>query len=255
MYEQNINRKNGSITLLGVVAVISLVSLALGMWIGGNFNDSEGRLVKMTTEYQVLESQLVQSNVEIVELNKSLAQASTTETDLLSQLAEVLKQAADTRNQLDQASAELNTYRETSNRIESLENQINNLQASDGIGELTAMSKSLNNYRLLLVELRKELPITRIETSAYWHSLKSIAVKADPSLASPADKVILKIDNYFDWMENAPPPNSPSEDIVTWQNERSITGALDYNYASANFTRQALLSVIVAMDTVVSHLE
>ena len=255
MYQQNSSRNNGSVILVGVIAVIALLSLALGMWIGGNIGAYEDKLVELQSEYQVLESDLNLSNLDVMELNKRLLEASAVETDLLSQLSEVLKQASNTRTKLDQASAELNTYLETSEQISSLENQIKHLQASDGITALRAMSGSLNNYRLLLVELRKELPITRVETSVYWRSLKSIAVKADPSLASPADKVILKIDNYFDWMDKVPPPDSSGEDIVTWQNERSITGALDYNYASANFTREALLSVIVAMDTVVSFLE
>jgi hypothetical protein len=137
-------------------------------------------------------------------------------------------------------------------QIQSIQSQMESQQSN--LETLTEMSDSVEKHRLLLVELRKDLPLTREDSVAYWNTMKAVASNADPALAPPVDRIILKIDNYFDWNERTPSPTAPADYHLDWLAEYSISGAIDYEDASVTFTKEALLSVISQMDTVVSSL-
>ena len=112
----------------------------------------------------------------------------------------------------------------------------------------------VEGHRLLLVELRKDLPISREESNTYWSNIKTVAVKANPSLASPADKVIIRIDNYYDWNDRSLNPSASLDDYLIWQRDYTTSGAIDYEEATYNFNREALLSVINQMDSIIIQL-
>ena len=140
-----------------------------------------------------------------------------------------------------------------------LRNQVQSIrsQASKDKSSLEAVRGMLDlveGHRLLLVELRRELPVSREESIAYWSKLKKAAVKADPSLASPADKVIIRIDNYYDWNERSPDPSVSLDAYLNWQKDYSTSGAIAYEEATYNFNREALLSVINQIDSIVINL-
>ena len=120
------------------------------------------------------------------------------------------------------------------------------------------MSGGIEKHRILLVELRKEAPQAREETMAYWDRIKTIAAQADPKLSSPADRVITRIDNFYAWNVMSPDPADSPDQLANryqdWQALFSISGAEAYVEATDSFTREALLSVINQIDSVISKL-
>ena len=120
------------------------------------------------------------------------------------------------------------------------------------------MSDSIERHRLLLVELRKEVPEARDQSIDHWKGIKSIAIKADPALAWSADEVILRIDNYYDWNDRSPGTAIPTLEFATayseWQALFTISGAEAYVEATEMFTEDALLSVINQIESVVGRL-
>jgi hypothetical protein len=121
------------------------------------------------------------------------------------------------------------------------------------------MANNVELHRLLLVELRRDLPQTRDEAFDYWSNVRTLAAKAEPALAPPADGVILKIDNYFDWSDRTPNPNAPTDEYLDayfdWQVDYTTSGAGAYVDAVETFTNYALEAVITQLDSVVLRLE
>lgn len=138
--------------------------------------------------------------------------------------------------------------------IEDLKDEISQLQSSaiqeNNPGNSIDMTDSIENHRVLLVEMRKDKPIDRENAYSYWRSIKSVASLADPSLSSPVDKVILGIDNYFDWQERGPSQASQPEEYVDWLNGYDTSGAVSYELAIVRFNKDALLSLITELDLI-----
>ena len=196
------------------------------------------------------------SNIIITAL---LSTAAEKESLLENEINNTGEELADTRNQLNQiqtAQAQLETL--------TLETQEIRSQYTRGIGkleELKNIGSLLESHRLLLVELRKDQPKSRVDALSYWATVRKVANKADPNLASPADKIILRIDNFFDWTDREPIYSLSNSDqyadaYAEWQIiDRYTSGAVAYDEAVDNFSNQAMLSVINQLDSLVISLE
>ena len=238
---------------VGIILMVGLLSLGAGLWLGSTVLDSSGDKISG------LQSDLELAGSEAQALVVELAAAAQVEETLRTQLSDAEEQASLTLQTLTQMESDMEVLSSAQEQILTLEEQIQSIQSqvAEEQGNLKALSElsdSIERHRLLLVELRKELPGTREESITYWTTMKTIAAKADPTLASPADKVILKIDNYFDWNERTPNPTAPVDDYLAWLADYSPSGAIAYEDANVFFIREALLSVISQMDTVVSRL-
>ena len=274
-------RKKSNLQIwVGISLIAALLGLAGGMGLASTvldssedsslkpaLRDSQARVSQLEDEVRDLQSNLEDMDSESQALAEELAGATQREEDLGTQLSQAEAQASSALQALTQKESELKLELELSTsaeeQIATLEEQIQSLQLQEagGQGNLEAvreLSDTIERHRLLVVELRKDPPETREVSTTYWNNIKTIAARADPALSSPADKVILKIDNYFDWNERSPNPAVPADEYANayfdWISEFRPTGAEAYVDATESFTRDALLAVIVQLESVASKL-
>ncbi|MBF8299576.1 MAG: hypothetical protein HW397_625 [Dehalococcoidia bacterium] len=129
-------------------------------------------------------------------------------------------------------------------QVTSLTKQVADLNKRDTSVELSSLADGLANDRLLLVELRKDLPADRTAARLYWTRIKDLSVKSSPTLPIKADKVITSIQAYFSWRERDYP--SANEQAITYV----LTGANAYDGASKDFWNSFLKVAIDRMDAI-----
>ncbi|MQF48584.1 hypothetical protein FIM08_01580 [SAR202 cluster bacterium AC-647-N09_OGT_505m] len=268
-------RKNSNVQIwAGISLITALLGLAGGMWLASTvlyssedsdlahgLRASQARVSQLETEVWELRTDLKDSDSASQALAEELAGATHREKNLGLQLSQAEAQAYSALQTLTQKESELLTPAEE--QIATLEAKIQSLQSQETEGTdnpeaISEMSNIVERHRLLLVELRKEPPETREGTATYWYNIRTIASKAAPALTSPADKVILKIDNYFDWSERSPnitiPADEYSDAYFDWLDQFTLTGAEAFVKATESFRRDALLEVITHLDSIVSRL-
>ncbi len=128
----------------------------------------------------------------------------------------------------------------TEDRIESIGNAITRFESD----------------RLLLVELRKEVPLTRGDAMEFWSNVRDIARTSDPSLGIAVDKVISTLGPYYNWIESQPETDANLDGIlddeyVQWAFFPPL-GTFDYFDEIGSFQNDALLVIIVRMDAALS---
>lgn len=223
------NKRNFAYILLGIISIALLLGTALGIAISSNISPSSNtsaRLNQMDAEINKLKLDLENSNIEAQELTVRLTQTDENYQNVLSDLIE---------SQTDLALKEL-TDKSSGNA---------NL-GPELYEELNRMEK----HRLLLVEIRKDPPLVREDAIEHWIKIKTVASRANPSLSSPADKIMITIDNYFDWKDRNPSASGTSGELAYWIDDYELSGASGYDKAILNFTEEALLAVISHMDSI-----
>ena len=237
----------------GVAAVVGALSLAAGLWLG---REVLNPTTDLEAEVQELRAQLEEAGQEYQTLVESLSATSLVESDLADRLTETDKTVASLQMALAQEESKSSAALE---RVASLEAQTASLQTGlaerdNKIGDLDALAETVENHRLLLVELRRDFPTTREESFDYWNNMKAVAAKADPALATQADRVLLRIDNYYDWNDRRPQAGVCTQEYEDWLIDHNSSGAAGYGETSDAFNREALLSVITKMEGVISQL-
>ena len=95
----------------------------------------------------------------------------------------------------------------------------------------------------------------RDDSLAYWSNVHRVAADANPALSSPAEKVLVRIDNYYTWKDGGPNPSDSVDEYLDWRKAYAPSGAEAYDEATLIFNQQALLSVVNRIDTVLSLLD
>lgn len=116
--------------------------------------------------------------------------------------------------------------------------------------QMSTLEKSLDQLKsdkLLLAELRKDVPSTRKEHRQYWNDLRNVAVKVDSSLGDRIDKILANLDSYFDWGEKAPGVNASYEAWGRWLLS-SPAAAYDYSKAVNDFLNDSYFVMIRDID-------
>jgi chromosome segregation ATPase len=198
-------------------------------------------------EYALTQSSVNQLNESISSLKKAVTNSNSTIEQLQSKLNSTELALSDTREDLIITEAEL------SRAIKDLrlnQTQLTNLQQRLQAVQ-TAINK-LDNDRLLLGELRKDIPTIREDARLFWEGLKTRADKVDSTLGALVDDILSKLDNYFiNWiypLGNATTTTEIGEIVIKAIN----LGALDYRNAIDKFQKEALLQVIKDMDQLIS---
>lgn len=156
----------------------------------------------------------------------------------------------DLSSKVDELERTLEELQSTEADLDSARNQIRDLNGT--VTQVKKIMAKLDYDRLLLIELRKDLPETREATRTYWDNVKSIAVESDPSLGPSVDKVIVLMGNYFDWLDRMPLENATMEEWWAWLiDDWFMSGAADYIDAIDAFANEALLVVINHIGTAV----
>ena len=156
---------------------------------------------------------------------------------------------------LAQSELELATEEQAGLRQELRFYQSLTAEESARLETLEDMYESLDSHRLLLLELRREAPADREESLAYWSNIHSVAVDANPALSSEAEKVLIRIDNYYTWKDGGPNPSDSVDEYLDWQKAYAPSGAEAFEEATLIFNQQALLSVVNRIDTVLALLD
>lgn len=234
-------KKSNVLIWVGVTLIAGLLGLAGGLGLASSVLDSSGD--------PALKSALLDSQTKVAELQAEANDIQTQLEGMDSASQTLVQEKEKLQTQLSQAEAQTTATQE---QVQSVQSQLT--KAQDKLEAVREMSDALERHRLLLVELRKDSPKTREESIAYWNNIKTLAARADPALASPVDRVILRIDNYFDWDDRSPGSTASSNDYLSWLADYTTSGANAYEEAAASFTRDALQAVITQMDSVVARL-
>lgn len=264
------NRKRRSWAPLGAGVVAGLLGLALGLAIAVAVLDSGSAPVQPQTAAPDNSAALEELRSQVQELQAQLAAASTPPAQVdepaadprqLEELQTGLTAAKEREDialaalALAQTELELASEEQAGLRAELREHQSQAGEEIATLATLEEMYDSLDRHRLLLLELRRETPMDRQDSQAYWSNLHRVAVDANPALASPAEKVLIRIDNYYTWKDGGPDPSDSVDEYLDWREAYSPSGAEAYDEATLAFNQQALLSVVNRIDTVLSLLD
>jgi len=119
--------------------------------------------------------------------------------------------------------------------------------------EISILADKLEADRLLLAEIRKEVPEAREEAELYLMRLKVLAEKSDPVRLAPLfDRVLDQAPIYFKWLE------TEYEDQDEQLTEYYVGGARGFAFAMENFKSAVFLVIINRLDIasrVISALE
>ncbi len=249
-----------------VLVVASLAALAVGLLVGsllgggsaddGDESELEMQVQDLQSQVTDLEAKLREVEAEAASLVSALETVGRSDADLRTRLEDAQAAAAAAQAALEQQESELASSTESvtslETRNEELSDRVAQLQGQvDGLEDAATTAE---NHRLLLVEMRKDPPDSRDGAFDYWNTMKERAVQANPALSSPVDRVILKVDNFFDWAERSPDAAPTSEEYVAWLAERVTSGAAAYQESADAFFKDALLSTITQMEAIVVRL-
>ena len=214
------------------------------------------------------EAQSVEQTLRITEIEAVITSQDGKITDLMSETTELLKERVTLGHKLEAVTTDLEKQQTASRTLQgeisitaklnadaqmtiaSLKEDLTDLKiVEDQLAVVTKEISQLESHRLLLIELRKDMPETRTSAISYWHRVKSLAVKADPSLGPKADRVIRLIPAYFDWAEGE--YVDTYESVVTYVD----TGANDFGTIVGDFEKDVFLSIITKWDALISQVE
>ena len=255
--------RNNTVVWFGVTLIAALLGLAGGLGLGSLLLEPSE-----TTAPSATLAELSQLQEQVQGLQADLDTRTAESLTLASDLETAGAQEADLRAQIAQRDAQMDTAPQEGvvalgNSVANLEEQLRlaltQLESSNGSDILNVIKESANTvekHRLLLVEMRRDIPVDRDEARAYWSNIKAIAADADPALVTPIDRIILRIDNYFDWDERQPSLNVSVDDTyLAWLESYSLSGANEYGTYVDVFTKDALLAIINQLDSIVTQLE
>jgi hypothetical protein len=113
------------------------------------------------------------------------------------------------------------------------------IQRALGSNPVDAFVSSMDADRMLLFEVRKDLPQTRAEANVYLQRLKDLAGKSDAARLVPkVNRMLEQAPIYYDWVEkNIQNQNENANEYV-------VGGARGFLVAFQEFQAEVLLVVI-----------
>ena len=222
-----------------IVVIVITIGVAAGYCLG--YAQLQPQVEDLRTSLAKTEESLsvTQANLDKTQILLLATKANLTKNE--AELKETLQKLQSTKEELSTTQANLKS---TSDQVKSLNGTLT---------QVKRMVSKLDNDRLLLIELRKDLPETRAEAKDYWSNVKRLAVKSDPALGPSVDKIIVQIDAYFDWIEAMPGGDATSEEILIWLIDEYYYLYAAYRYSDAieAFQKEAHLVVVTHIDIAV----
>ena len=109
--------------------------------------------------------------------------------------------------------------------------------------DVVSLAKKLEADRLLLSEIRKDVPDAREEAELYLERLKELSGKSDPVRLAPLfDRVIDQAPIYFKWLETE--YDNPDEQVT----EYYVGGARGFAFAMENFKSAVFFVIMNRLD-------
>lgn len=117
-----------------------------------------------------------------------------------------------------------------------------NLQSVDP-AEVNRLVKGMQADRLLLAEVRKDIPDSREEASIYLSRLKDLSAQSDPVRLVPLiNRVLDQAPIFYDWLDKK--FDNASDRVA----EYYVGGARGFSFALDTFKNAVLLTVINRLD-------
>ena len=240
---------------VGILLVGLVIGLAVGFTILQQPSKSrvEARLTERERQVAELEETLTARDARIQELltlqgdaQAELARArvglSSNATEMeearvaVQQLLAKLEQA---QTLAAQRAEEIAPLKESVASLSAFKTTVETLQAAVG---------PLGTDRLLLVELRKDIPENRQAATEYYENIKKLAVQSDPSLGPKADRILRLLPTYFNYLDSASEATSCEGVFSAY----ATSGVADYFTVESDFQKDTLLVLINRIDTLVT---
>ena len=103
----------------------------------------------------------------------------------------------------------------------------------------------MDNDRLVLVELRKDMPRNEKEATTYWENLRGLAIKSDPNLGAKVNRVLRILPAYFEWIET--PFTSTCDSVSAYFS----SAASELGTVQLDLEKDVLLVLINRIDTAI----
>jgi len=247
--------------ILPILVIIGFILGLVVLGFGGNYAINLVQKSRLEAKIQIQENLINQYRTDADYRNARIE-------EYLSLLTKSQEDLLRARYLLDEARDELGTqkdlYETASNGLNRLDtqlkdeiNKVNSLTQDANqsaatlkiFSSLQGMIPALNQDRLLLIELRKDLPETRSTAGLYLSQLKELGVSSDTSLGPKVDRIIRLLPTYFDWYEKE--YSNLGEAMEAYIN----SGAVDFDTAYRDFEKDALHVVIKRIDALIYHLD
>ena len=197
-------------------------------------------------DLELTERNLNDAKANIAILNQNLIQSEQENIQFNSQINRLNTDISSLQDNFESQKLELDTILREKDLSDAEVTRIN-----DKLVSIKSVILRFDNDKLLLVEIRKEIPQTRNEAQQHWKNVKTIALQTDSSLGPAIDKVITKIDPYYDWIAKLDNVTN-DEEYINWIIEGQLSGAYTYSDEIVEFRNDALLAVIIRMDAALS---
>jgi uncharacterized coiled-coil protein SlyX len=245
-----------SATLGTLALTLVLIAVALGIGVGIGYLAFEPQSTEAASTIDA-------SQERVMRLEASVAQKDARYQELLDQVAGFKDEIARTNASNDALKDELDRQGETlaaaqsmtrdlqaevatgEGRVSALEGQLaSQAELTEQILGLQDVISPLADDRLLLVELRKDTPGNLEDATAYWETVKELAVAADPTLGAKVDRVIDFLPTYFEWFDGD--YNDTCESLEAFFD----SGAVEFGTLSGDLQSDILLLLINRIDVV-----
>ena len=250
-----------SATLGTLVLTLAAIAVALGIGVGIGYLAFEPQSTEAASTIDAGQER-------VMRLEASVAQKDARYQELLDQVARFKDEIARTNAANEALRDELDRQGETLAAAQSMTRDLQT-EVSTGEGRVSALEGQLASQaeltaqilefqqaitpladdRLLLVELRKDTPDTLEDATAYWETVKELAVAADPTLGAKVDRVIDFLPIYFEWFEGE--YNDTCESLQAFFD----TGAVEFGTLSGDLQSDVFLLLINRIDAATALVE
>jgi len=235
------------------VKLFSLVMLVLGLMVGYllAYLPNQQILNENIQKNLILESEKEKLKKDLQDLQKELDSKNNEVKDLISSLQISKEEIAKLREEilkkdlnLQQMEKDIKSKDEIisskSKELEDLKKSLDNL--SKNLNNIKGALTRINNDKELLSRLRIVPEPNREATRNYWLETKEIAIKVNPNLGRIIDRILDRIDAYFNWIDELG-SNPNVADYVIWL-ITAPPAVIEYSNEVNNFQDQAILSII-----------
>ncbi len=191
------------------------------------------------SKVQSLQASLQEREGQLRQAQRDLVQEQTRTTGLLQEAVQakaaqdkLQKELQASQQQVEQVTAELKEGKAALSQVE-----------QKG-ASLEKVVEQLAIDRLILVELRKDLPTRRQAALDYWKVVRGLAAQSDTVLGTKANQVLQATPDFFDWREAT--FSSQEEKGAMYY----LLGAKRYDDLVDQFRNEALLVVVRRLDAV-----
>ena len=247
--------------IVPILVIITIIIGLLSIGFGSNYAINLVQKSRLEAKVQIQQNLIDQYRTDVVyrdtRMEEYLSLLSKSQEDLLRShhLLDEVKRDLDSQKQFDaHALLELNESQlqltQEKDRVDVLEEEVN--QTAVSLRKLLSLHEfavPLTQDRLLLIELRKDIPDARNSANSYLEQLKKLGVTSDPSLGPKVDRIIRLLPTYFDWYEKE--YDTLGEEMAAYIN----SGAVDFNTAHRDFEKDALHVVVKRIDAVINQLD